>query len=141
MTSKTEIRELNWFTYWSKESPEMKFKIPSDLLKGKQILSIDIKIDIKDGGRLNTSYSIPYHRLEDLGVRGLVKYIIKSLEDSYFMGQRTFTPVQFSDLISQVTDCKILIDDEFNLRNFFKYYWWDPFMDRAESFWIRIFNR
>ena len=137
MTSKPIYTDSTWSTYWSAESAEMKFKIPTDTLRDNQVLTVVVHTS----GDQDTKYSIPYSLIDDKGVKGVAKRIVKSHEASVFMKQRCFSNSQFLDLVTILTDWKMDIDNEFKFKNFVNNYWWEPFTDKLMEIWVRIFNR
>ena len=137
MTSIPIFANSTWSSYWSTESAEMKFRFPSDGLRGKQVLTVVVHTH----GEQDTKYSVSYSLIEDKGVRGVAKRIVKAHEASVFMKQRCFGNSQFLDLVTILTDWKIDIDNEFKFKNFLKNYWWEPFTDKLMEAWVRIFNR
>ena len=129
-------RQSSWDSYWSAESPKMIFKVPSESLKGKQILTIVLLLD---GER--HPYSISYNKVYDRGSRGAAKDVAKHFEKIFFDGDRAFNHTQFNDLVGLITDWKMDIDKEFSFFPFLTNYWWDPFTDKLVELWVRIFNR
>lgn len=129
-------QETSWSTYWSSKSPRMEFKIPSERLKGRQVLTV--VLETKKG---NYSYSVSYNIVYDRGARGAAKKVVGHFEKTFFNGDRAFDYNQFNNLVGQITDWKMDMDKEFSFFNFFKNYWWDPFTDKIAEAWVRIFNR
>lgn len=129
-------KETSWSTYWSSESPKMVFKIPSEKLKGRQILTVVLETKEE-----NYTYSISYELIYDKGARGAAKNVVSHFERMLFKGDRAFDHVQFNNLVGQVTDWKMDMDKEFSPITFLSHYWWDPFTDKLAETWVRIFNR
>lgn len=129
-------QETSWSTYWSSKSPRMEFKIPSERLKGRQVLTV--VLETKKG---NYPYSISYNIVDDRGARGAAKKVVGHFEKTFFNGDRAFDYNQFNNLVGQITDWKMDIDKEFSPLKFIKHYWWDPFTDKLAETWVRIFNR
>jgi hypothetical protein len=137
MTSVPIFVDSTWSSYWSTESAEMKFRFPSDGLRGRQVLTVVVHVP----GEEDTKYSVPYSLIEDKGVKGVAKRIVKAHEASVFMKRRCFGNKQFSDLVTILTDWKIDMDNEFKPKNFLMNYWWEPLTDKIAEYWVRIFNR
>ena len=137
MTSIPIFVDSTWSSYWSTESAEMKFRFPSDGLRGRQVLTVVVHVP----GSKETKYSVPYSLIEDKGVKNVAKRIIKSHEAAVFMKQMCFGDRQFSGLVAILAGWKVDIDNEFKFKNFVKNYWWEPFTDKLMEVWVRIFNR
>lgn len=128
--------EETWDLYWSASSPRLEFRLPTDSLKGKQILTVVLNF-----GDEKFVHSLPYEIIYNKGIRGMAKEMVSHFEREVFKGHRAFNYKQFNELLSGIVDWKMDIDKEFSFFSFFRVYWGIPLTEKLTELWVRIFNR
>ena len=128
---------ITWSSYWSKESGEMKFKIPSGSLKDSQILVLTLTIKDKS----YHSRSISYLEIRTGGVEKAAEKTLLYLQNKLPSREESFVKKQILEISREIREWKSDIDKEFLLKNFFIVYWWEPISDWVSRLQTRISAR
>ena len=114
-----------WYCFWNKYKAEMKFKLPTTILKRKQTFQI---YDVP-------SYYITYGQIKDRGISS----ILDEIKNFYHKnGGRRPREKDLMTLISYVNKFVKNVDDEFKLPTFIYNNWIEPIKN---SKYGRVFKR